>query len=49
MHEDIEIEARYLYSYNEDITKYVNEKVWPSSWIQEYNKKFSVTRELEEK
>lgn len=49
IHEDIEIEARYLYSYNEDITKYVNEKVWPSSWIQEYNKKFSVARELEEK
>jgi len=47
--EEVAIDKNYLSSYNKDITEYVDKKVWPSQWIQEYNKKFSVARELEEK
>ena len=46
---EVAIDKNYLSSYNKDITEYVVKKVWPSQWIQEYNKKFSVARELEEK
>lgn len=47
--EEVAIDKGYLSSYNKDITEYVTKKVWPSQWIQDYNKKFSVARELEEK
>ena len=49
VHDEVAIDKSYLSSYNKDITEYVAKKVWPTYWIQEYNKRFSVERKSKEK
>lgn len=49
IHDEEPVDKSYLFSYIRDINNYVDKKVWPLQWIQEYNKKFSVTREFKEK
>lgn len=42
IHDNEPVDRGYLFSYIRDINNYVDKKVWPLYWLQEYNKKFFV-------